>query len=112
MYKILIIVSMIGAVVIAWQVNSYLKITDKIGQALNKSCWICTAFPRGEGKVPVYGIVALNWTIPYWVEHRKCKFGIEDKSQKGPKFDLLVINFTRSIFVGRKTDGKGGVEVG
>ena len=84
MYKILIIVSMIGAVVTAWQENSYLKITDKIGQALNKSCWICTGFPRGEGKVPVYGIVALNWTIPYWVEHRKCKFGIEDKPQKGP----------------------------
>ena len=99
MYKILIIVSMIGAVVTAWLGN-------------NKSCWICTAFPRGEEKVPVYGIVALNWTIPDWVEHGKCKFGIEDKSQKGPKFDLLVINFTRSIFVGRKTDGKGGVEVG
>ena len=69
MYKILIIISMIGAVVIAWQVNSYLKITDKIGQALNKYCWICTAFPRGEGKVPVYGIVALHWTIPDWLEH-------------------------------------------
>ena len=59
---------MIGAVVTAWQANSYLKITDKIGQSLNKSCWICTALPRGEGKVPFYGIVALNWTIPDWVE--------------------------------------------
>ena len=112
MYKILIIISMIGAVVTAWQEKNYLKISRKIGQALNKSCWICTAFPRGEGKVPVYGIVALNWTIPDWVEHGKYKFEIEGKPQKGPKFDLLVINSTRSIFVDRKTDGKGGVGVG
>lgn len=62
--------------------------------------------------MPVYGIVALNWTIPDWVEHRRCKFGIEDKPQEGPKFDLLVINSSRSISVGRKTDGKGGVGVG
>ena len=84
MHKILIIISMIGAVVTAWQENSYLKITDKIGQALNKSCWICNALPRGEGKVPLYGIVALQWTVPGWLEHGKCKFGIEDKPQKGP----------------------------
>ncbi len=96
MYKILIIVSMIGAVVTAWQENSYLKITEKIGQALNKSCWICTAFPRGEGKVPVYGIVALNWTIPDWVEHGKCKFGIEDKPQKGPKFEVVCLKEKRN----------------
>ena len=100
---------MVGVVVTAWQENSYLRMTERIGQALNKSCWIRTALPRGEGKVLVNGTVALNWTIPDWVEHGKCKLGIEDKPQKGPKFDLLVINSTRSIFVDRKTDGKGGV---
>ena len=101
-----------GVVVTAWQEKSYFRRTEKMGQALNKSGWICNALPRGEGKVPVYGIVALHWTIPDWLEHGKCKFGIEEKSQKGPKFDLLVINFTRSIFVDRKTDSKGGVGVG
>ena len=53
-------------------------------RALDKSCWICNALPRGEGKVPLYGIVALHWTVPHWLEHGKCKFGIEDKPQKGP----------------------------
>ena len=45
------------------------------------------------------------------MEHEKCKFGIEDKPQKGPKFHLLVINPARSIFVDRKNDSKGGVGV-
>lgn len=112
MYRSLIIIGMIGTVVTAWQENSYLRMTEKIGQTLNRSCWICTALPRGEGRVPVYGIVVLNWTIPEWVEHGKCKFGIEDKPQKGPKFDLLVINSSRSIFVDRKVNGKDGVGVG
>lgn len=63
--------------------------------------------------MPVYGIVALNWTISSWVEHGKCKFGIEDdKPQKVPKFDLLIINSARSIFVDRKNGSKGGVGVG
>lgn len=49
MDKSLILVSIV-AVVTAWQEKSYLKITEKIGQALNKSCWICSALPRGEGR--------------------------------------------------------------
>ena len=89
MYKSLMIISVIVVAVTAWQENSYLRMTETIGQALNRSCWICTALPRGEGRVTVYGIVALKWTIPSWVEHGKFKFGIEDKPQKGPKFDLL-----------------------
>ena len=105
-------VSATGVVVTAWQEKSYFRRTEKMGQALNKSGWICNALPRGEGKVPVYGIVALHWTLPGWLEHGKCKFGIDDKPQRGPKFDLLVINSTRSIFVDRKTDGKDGVGVG
>lgn len=43
------------------------------------------------------------------MEHGKCKFGVEDK---GPKFDLLAVNSTRSIFIDRKHDSKGGVGVG
>jgi len=93
MYKSLMIISVIVVAVTAWQENSYLRMTEKIGQALNRSCWICTALPRGEGRVPVYEIVALNWTIPNCVEHGKCKFGIEDKPQKGPKFDLVACFF-------------------
>ena len=81
MYKSLMTVSVIVVAVIAWQESSYLRMTEKIGQALNRSCWICTALPRGEGRVMVYEIVVLNWTIPNWVEYRKCKFGIEDKPQ-------------------------------
>ena len=77
-------VSKTGVVVTAWQEKSYFRRTEKMGQALNKSSWICNALPRGEGKVPVYGIVALHWTDPHWLEHGKCKFGIEDKPQKGP----------------------------
>lgn len=61
--------------------------------------------------MPVYGIVALNWTIPNWVEHGKCKFGLEDKPQKGTKFDLLIINSARPIFVDRKNNSKGGMGV-
>ena len=84
MDKSLRMVSTTGVVVTAWQEKSYFRRTEKMGQALNKSCWICNALPRGEGKVPLYGIVALHWTVPHWLEHGKCKFGIEDKPQKGP----------------------------
>lgn len=52
---------------------------------------------------------ALNWTIPNWVEYGKCEFGVEENPQKGPKFDLLVISSTKSIFVDRKHDSKSGV---
>ena len=98
--------------VVAWHGNSYLKMTEKIGQAFNKSCWICTALPRGEGRVPMYGVATLNWTIASWVEYGKCKFGLEDKQdkpQKGPRFELLILDSTRSIFVDRKFDKGVGV---
>ena len=77
-------VSTTGVVVTAWQEKSYFRRTEKMDQALNKSSWICNALPRGEGKVPVYGTVALHWTLLDGLEHGKCKFEIEDKPQKGP----------------------------
>lgn len=100
--------SVIVVAVTAWQENSYLRMIEKIGQALNRSCWICIALPRREGRALAYGIVAVNWTIPNWVEI----WSIEDKPQKGPEFDLLVINSTGSIFVDRKNNSEGGVGVG
>lgn len=36
----------------------------------NADCWVCKALCRGEGRVPVYRVVALNWTIPDWVTNQ------------------------------------------
>ena len=60
----------------------------------------------------VYGVVALNWTIPNWVEHKECKYGIEDKLQKGPKVDLLIINSSKSVFVDKENDSEISMKVG
>lgn len=53
-----------------------------------------------------------NWTIPNWVEHGECKYGMEDKLRKGPRFDLLIISSSKSIFVDRENDSEISVKIG
>lgn len=104
--------SMTVAMVTAGKENSYLKMTENIGRAFNRSCWVCMTLPGREGRIPMYGVVALSWTMPSWVKQGKCIFGVGNGLHKGPKFELLVINSTRSVFIDRKHTSEHGVGVG
>lgn len=71
------------------------------------------------GKGAIFGVAALNWTIPGRVTNQmekdggNCEYGEENQSQLGPRKDVLLINYTWFLFfIDRNNNSANPINVG
>ena len=97
----------LGFLVNAWRENLYYNAIQMIANATGaKDCWICTALPKGDMRLPLYGIGSTHWncdnnTWPEFWRRHDGGYCDHDNSNyiTGPRFDLQILHNNTQILV-------------
>ncbi|XP_054034852.1 uncharacterized protein LOC128899506 [Dryobates pubescens] len=103
----IIVICLLIDTIKGWEGNMYLNVSQELALQTNLSnCWICTELPRGQMRTPLFGVASMNWTWgpSDWVttsesNFHNCQHGKDSSESLGPKFDLLIVDPSRTLFV-------------
>ncbi|XP_067999225.1 uncharacterized protein [Melanerpes formicivorus] len=103
----IIVICLLVNTIEGWEGNMYLNVSQELALQTNLSnCWICTELPRGQMRTPLFGVASMNWTWgpSDWVttsdsNFHNCQHGKDSSERLGPKFDLLIVDPSRTLFV-------------
>ncbi|XP_067999133.1 uncharacterized protein [Melanerpes formicivorus] len=103
----IIVICLLVNTIEGWEGNMYLNVSQELALQTNLSnCWICTELPRGQMRTPLFGVASMNWTWgpSDWVttsdsNFHNCQHGKDSSESLGTKFDLLIVDPSRTLFV-------------
>jgi len=90
----------LGLLVNPWNENFYYNAIHMIANATGaKDCWICTALPKGDMRLPLYGVGPTHWNCDnnawprFWRRHDGGYCDHDNSSyMTGPRFDLQILD--------------------
>jgi len=90
-----------------WSENFYYNAIRMITNTMRaKDCWICTALPKSNMRLPLYGVQSTHWNCDNntWPEFwRRYDGGYCDYDNStymtGPRFDLQILDNNTQILV-------------
>jgi len=97
----------LGLLVSTWSENLYYNAIQMTAKATGaKDCWVCTALPKGNMRLPLYGVGSTHWSCDnntwpeFWRRHDGGYCDYDNSTcMIGPRFDLQILDNNTQILV-------------